>query len=258
MPEITTPYAPGTPCWIDLVAPDQQAAIDFYADLFGWSGEIGPPEMGGYTICRLRDRAVAGITGPIGDETSAKPSWTTYLSDADADATAQAITSHSGTVMLQVTDVSTFGRMLLGADPTGAVFGTWQPLDFPGAGIANEHGSLIWSELVTTDPGRAADFYSTALGLEAEPLADVEGYLTLKVAGRAVGGVRRLESEGLPTDTSHWLPYFAVDDPDSTVDALTKRGGSVLQPPFDMVAGRMALVQDPQGAMFAVIAPKAP
>lgn len=54
MPEVTSPYAPGTPCWIDLSVPDQRAALDFYRDLFGWQGEPGPPETGGYAVCTLR------------------------------------------------------------------------------------------------------------------------------------------------------------------------------------------------------------
>src|SRR5207248_6091067 len=61
MPEVTAPYAPGTPCWVDLAAPDQQAAIDFYSGLFGWTGQIGPPETGGYAVCELKGKPVAGI-----------------------------------------------------------------------------------------------------------------------------------------------------------------------------------------------------
>jgi hypothetical protein len=58
-----------------------------------------------------------------------------------------------------------------------------------------------------------------------------------------------------PGAPSHWITYFAIDDTDSAVDALTRRDGSVLVPPFDMMAGRMAVVQDPQGATFALIKP---
>jgi predicted enzyme related to lactoylglutathione lyase len=62
--------------------------------------------------------------------------------------------------------------------------------------------------------------------------------------------------DNMPAGTpSHWLTYFAVDDTDSTVDALIRAGGSVLMPPFDMMAGRIAVVQDPQGGTFAVIRP---
>ena len=41
MAVVTEPYAPGTPCWVDLTAGDQLAALDFYRDLFGWQGAPG-------------------------------------------------------------------------------------------------------------------------------------------------------------------------------------------------------------------------
>lgn len=58
MPDKNGPYKPGTPCWIDLMVPDQQAALDFYCDLFGWQGEVGPPEQGGYSVCTLKGKPV--------------------------------------------------------------------------------------------------------------------------------------------------------------------------------------------------------
>ncbi len=261
MPEVTAPYAPGTPCWADLAAPDQRAALDFYAELFGWSGEPGPPETGGYAVCTLRGLPVAGIgqTPPVGEGQPTPPTaWTTYLASADADATAAAITENGGRVLMPVTDVMTAGRMLVAADPTGAVFGGWQPVEFIGAQVVNEPGAMVWNELNTSDPGAAAAFYRSALGLESAPMEQVPGYYALTVGGRPVGGMQPL-GEALPPDTpSHWLTYFSVADTDSTVAAVARAGGSVLQPAFDMSAGRMAVVSDPQGGTFAVIAATGP
>ncbi|MFJ9419044.1 VOC family protein [Streptomyces sp. NPDC101227] len=258
MPEVTAPYAPGTPCWVDLAAPDQQAAIDFYSGLFGWTGEIGPPETGGYTVCLLKDKPVAGIMAaiPMGGQPAPPTVWTTYLTSPDADATEQAVGSAGGMVLMPAMDVMTIGRMFIAADPTGAVFGVWQPRDFPGAGIVNEHGAVIWNEINTTDRDAAAAFYETTLGIRTEPLEGAEGYFALSVNGRPVGGLQSMP-EGVPAGTpSHWLTYFSVADTDETVAKLQEGGGSTLKPPFDMVAGRMAVVQDPQGAPFAVINPK--
>ncbi|MFG2192069.1 VOC family protein [Streptomyces sp. NPDC048639] len=263
MPEISTPYAPGTPCWIDLSAPEQQAALDFYRDLFGWQGEIGPPEYGGYANCELHGKSVAGIMSaqPMGDQPPPPTAWTTYFATADADATARAITENGGTVLFPPDDVAALGRMAIAADPDGAVFGIWQAKEFPGAGIANEHGALIWSELATRDPDRARAFYPAALGIGIAPM-EIEGvegmddYFGINAGGRTVGGMS-VQGEDTPKEEpSHWLTYFAVDDTDSTVDALIKAGGQVVRPPFDMPAGRMSVVQDPQGAVFAVITPR--
>jgi predicted enzyme related to lactoylglutathione lyase len=253
MPEVTDPYRPGTPCWVDFMVPDQQAALDFYRDLFGWQGEPGPPETGRYAVCTLNRKAVAGIVTAMAPEGQPVPptAWTSYLAAADADATAQAITDNGGRVLMPTMDVLTFGRMAVAADPTGAVFGVWQARDFIGSQVVNEPGSVIWSELNTADPDAAQAFYP-ALGVEAAPMQGAPGYFSLTVAGRIVGGMQDLDNQPAGTP-SHWMTYFSVDDTDSTVDALTRAGGSVLKAPFDMMAGRMAVVQDPQGATFAII-----
>ncbi|MEV6670893.1 VOC family protein [Streptomyces sp. NPDC051162] len=254
MPDVTGPYAPGTPCWIDLMVPDQQAALDFYRDLFGWQGEVGPPETGGYAVCTLRGKPVAGIMTAMSPDGGPTPPtvWTTYLATADVDVTEQKVTKAGGSVMVPAMDVMTLGRMSVVSDPTGAVAGLWQAKDFPGAGVVNEPGALIWNELDTSDTGAATTFLSAALGIEAAAMEDADGYYALNVDGRTVGGMQGLDKlpEGTP---SHWLTYFAVDDTDSTVDALVRARGNVLVPPFDMMAGRMAVVQDPQGGIFAVI-----
>jgi hypothetical protein len=254
MPEVLSPYAPGTPCWVDLMVPDQRAALDFYTGLFGWQGEPGPPETGGYTVCTLNGRAVAGIGPAMAKEGHPPPPtvWTTYLAVEDAEATASEAAARGGEIMVAPMEVLTAGRMAVVADPAGAVFGLWEPRDFFGAQVANEPGSVVWNELATGDIDAASAFYSAVLGITATPMEGAPGYFGLNAGGRTVGGMMGLEAlpEGTPP---HWLTYFAVDDADSTVDALIRAGGNVLKPPFDMIAGRMAVLQDPQGGVFAVI-----
>jgi uncharacterized protein len=255
MPEVTERYEPGVPCWADLMVPDQQAALDFYKDLFGWQGEIGPPENAGYSVCTLHKKPVAGVMATRAPEgqPAPPPTWTMYLATQDVDAAVHRISENGGTVMIEPRDVMDLGRMAVAKDPTGAVFGLWQAKEFPGAQVVNEHGAVIWSELNTSDLDAAASFYR-ALGIETSPMEGAPGYQALSVGGRTVGGVQGLENSP-PGATSHWITYFAIDDTDSAVDALTRRDGSVLVPPFDMMAGRMAVVQDPQGATFALIRP---
>ncbi|GAA2722717.1 MULTISPECIES: VOC family protein [Streptomyces] len=254
MPDVRGPYVPGTPCWVDLVVPDQREALDLYGDLFGWQGEPGPPETGGYAVCTLRGKPVAGIMTAMTAEGGSKPppSWTTYLAVEDAEAATRTISSGGGTVLYDCMDVLDLGRMAVVADSTGAVFGLWQAKEFIGSQVVNEPGAVVWNELNTADPDTAARFYQQTLGLSAAPMEEVEGYFSLQAAGRVVGGMQDLQNSP-PGSPSHWLTYFSVDDTDSTADALVRAGGSVLKPPFDMVAGRMAVLRDPQGAVFAVI-----
>ncbi|MFD9685046.1 VOC family protein [Kitasatospora sp. NPDC059088] len=254
MPEVTTPYVTGTPCWVDLMAKDQQAALDFYRDLFGWQGQPGPAEFGGYAVCELNGKAAAGIGPAMSPEGMPEPPtvWTSYLATTDAQATQDAIVGAGGTLLAPVMDVGPLGRMLIAADPQGAVFGVWQPGEFSGAQVVNEPGALTWNELHTSDVPGATAFYGEAFGIEIEPAEGADSYWELRVGGRPVGGVSLLANDP-PGTPAHWLSYFAVDDVDSCADVVVKRGGTVLAPPFDMVAGRMTVVADPQGAPFAMI-----
>ncbi|WP_327289977.1 VOC family protein [Streptomyces sp. NBC_01198] len=256
MSEVTGPYAPGTPCWIDLMVPDQQAGLDFYRDLFGWQGEVGPEEYGGYSVCTQKGQPVAGLMKAMamGDQPVPPVAWTTYFAVDDADATEAAVKANGGTVIMPTSDVMELGRMFVAADPFGAVFGAWQAREFKGAGIVNEHGALVWSQLHSPDPAGAGAFYSAVLGLTAGPMPEMPEFEGFQVNGRSIGGVMGMENlpEGTPP---HWLVNFAVDDTDSVVDALVRRNGTVIAPPFDMdKVGRLAVVQDPQGGVFAVVA----
>lgn len=258
MPDVTSAYQPGTPCWIDLAAPDQQAAIDFYSGVFGWAGEVGPKETGGYAVCRLRDKPVAGIMAavPMDDQPAPPTVWTTYLTTSDVEEAAQAVDMAGGTVLMPPMDVMSLGRMCIAADPSGAVFGLWQPVDFPGAGVVNENGAVVWNELNTGDTSAAAAFYRQVLGIEASPMEGAENYYSLQVNGQPVGGMQPMPAQAPEGTPPHWLSYFAVADADETVRKVTAAGGTAVLEPFDMVAGRMAIVRDPQGAVFAVLHPR--
>lgn len=255
MPEVTTPYAQGTPCWTDLMVPDQQAALDFYRDLFGWQGEVGPEEFGGYASCTLKGKAVAGIMKTMTQpgQPTPPPAWTTYFAVDDADAAQAAITANGGILMAEAMDVGSVGRMAVAADPQGAVFGVWQAKDFGGAEIVNEPGAVVWNQLRTTDPEGARAFYRAALGLDSGPMPEMPDFTGFMVQGRVVAGLG--DMAGLPPGTPpNWQVSFSVDDVDSTVDALVRAGGDVLAPPFDMEkVGRMAALRDPQGAAFGIV-----
>ncbi|MER5889478.1 VOC family protein [Streptomyces sp. NPDC001941] len=246
------------------MVPDQQAALDFYRDLFGWQGEAGPPETGGYAVCTLKGRPVAGIMAAMNpDGTVPDPMppavWTTYLATDDADATLDKAGGAGAHVIAPAMDVMDLGRMAVVADPQGAVFGLWEAKSFTGAGIVNEPGALIWNELSTTDTDAAGRFYAEVLPVTAAPseMPGANGYVEWQVEGRAVGGMMTLQ-ENAAGAPPHWLAYFSADDVDGVAAAAERAGASVLAPPFDMAAGRMAVLADPQGAVFAVIAASMP
>src|SRR5580700_11141240 len=107
-----TAWPPGTPCWVDLGVTDIPKARTFYSSLFGWEIQDTPPEAGGYSMCVIGGRPVAGIGQSEGDMPIF---WTTYLASDDADKTAEAIKTAGGRVVVEPFDVMDVGRMLIAA-----------------------------------------------------------------------------------------------------------------------------------------------
>ena len=240
-----THYGQGTPCWIDLSAGDRAAALAFYRTVFGWDFDEPADSRDSYTTARLRGKAVAGIFVP--GRAEIPNAWTTYLASDDVDVAAKAIVDHGGQLLTGLIDVPGTGRMVVASDPTGAAFSAWQGT---GAQLANEPGTLIWNELMTTDPGAARDFYSEVFGVGiGEPFQDEADYTTFAVAGHDVGGIG-LAEPGVPP---HWAVYFGVADTDATVAAVGAAGGRVNREPADTPYGRMATCTDPQGARFSLL-----
>jgi uncharacterized protein len=256
MSQMTT-YMPGTPSWVDLGSPDIEASAGFYATLFGWDvpESENAEQTGGYRQAMKGDKPTAGMM-PLMQE-GQPPAWTTYVSVEDADATAAAVKGAGGTVMAEPMDVMDLGRMAIFADPTGAVFGIWQPGTFTGAGLVNEPGALSWNELNTRDPEAAKAFYGAVFGWDFEDndMGEMGTYTSLKLGDGPVGGMLDMAGRGVPDEVpAHWQVYFAVEDTDAAVDQAKQGGGTVMVEPIDIPAGRFAILTDPHGASFAVIA----
>jgi predicted enzyme related to lactoylglutathione lyase len=250
-----TSYAPGIPCWVDLGTPDVDAAASFYGAVLGWEVPELPnsAELGGYRRAKKDGADVAGVM-PLMQE-GQPPAWSTYVAVTDADATAAAVKEAGGSVIAEPMDVMDLGRMAIFADPTGAVFGIWQPGTFAGAERVNESGALSWNELGTRDPGAAKAFYAAVFGWGARDndMGEMGTYTEWLNGEDSIGGMLDISGR-LPDEIpAHWLAYFAVDDTDATIETVKSSGGNVPFGPVDIPAGRFAVAADPWGAAFAVI-----
>jgi predicted enzyme related to lactoylglutathione lyase len=112
-------------------------------------------------------------------------------------------------------------------------------------------GTPSWIDLATSDAESAKAFYTGLFGWEGETMDEEAGFYTmLRKDGKDVAGLYRGGSEQGPP---HWNTYVTVADVDRTVDKAEPAGGAVMAPPFDVLdVGRMAVVQDPTGAMIAL------
>jgi uncharacterized protein len=254
-------YAPGTPSWVELSSPDPDAAAKFYGGLMGWgTTEAGGEESGGYRMFQLKDKNIAGLMGHMNEGPPTQPTvWMTYVSVADAEETASKVKAAGGSVMVEPMDVMDIGRMAVFVDPTGAVFGVWQPKSFTGADLVNEPGSLCWNEVLTRDADAGKAFYSAVFGWQGRPPAfegAPETYTVWELDGKQLGGMMQMTDEYFPAEIPpHWGVVFAVADCDAVVAKASELGATVTNGPMDMPIGRFAGLIDPQGAAFTVMQP---
>jgi predicted enzyme related to lactoylglutathione lyase len=248
-------YRNGVPNWVDVAVPDLAAATRFYTELFGWDAEDQGEDAGHYTMFSIDGQSVAGM-GPRQGEGGGPPLWGTYLSVGDLDSALVAVEADGGTIAMGRMDVLDAGSMAVVVDPSGALVHLWQPGDHIGCERVNEPNTLVWNELATRDPGAVMPFYTAVVGWEFEPLDhdDPGGYQLIKSHGRIVGGLVPMVGEDWGDLGSHWMTYFGCADADALAARAGELGGAVSVEPFDMPVGRVAVLNDPGGNAFSVIA----
>ena len=255
MPVHEESFAPGTPCWADVMVDDLDRARAFYGSLFGWTFEDLPPEAGGYVMARKDGHVVAGAMAKNPDDPGQVSAWTVYLATDDVEATAERAREAGGVFFLGPMDVLQVGRIAVGADPAGAAYGLWQAKEHTGTDLVDEPGSLCWAESMSRSYEASKTFYADVFGYRLQEIG--EGGFQYSVAtldgDTPVGGIGAIPAAAPADVPSHWMTYFAVADADAAADRVTALGGTVMQPPFDTPYGRMALVAGPQGETFSVM-----
>ena len=120
-------------------------------------------------------------------------------------------------------------------------------------------GTFCWVDLATTDAEGAKQFYTQLFDWTATdvPAGEQGTYTMLEKAGKNVCALYQIPAEMNHAGPSYWLSYVSVEDIDATTAQAQELGGRVLQPVEDvMTAGRMSLLQDPTGAVFALWQPQ--
>ena len=252
------------PGWADLSSADAAASRDFYAKLFGWAAEVVPdPSAGGYGMFKLDGKEVAGV-GPLQNEQQ-PTAWTMYVLVEDADATAKRVTEAGGQVFAPPFDVMQAGRMAIVADPSGAVFGLWQPGEHKGWEVEGATGSVCWVELTSRSFDAAKQFYADVFGwipkkmtVDDPSFTPIVEYTTFSLTDGDNGFAGGMQTPPMvPAEVpSYWQPYIAVDSVDATTAKAKELGAKTLVEPEDIPGtGRFSIIQDPQGAVFGLLQP---
>jgi predicted enzyme related to lactoylglutathione lyase len=113
-------------------------------------------------------------------------------------------------------------------------------------------GHFYWADLQTSDIDGAIAFYAKLFGwTTVEIPGGPAPYCVAQLGGRSKSGLAQLAAGDAARPS--WLAYLTVANVDDTLPRVEELGGTVLQPAFDVMdLGRMALVQDPTGATFAL------
>ena len=245
-------YAQGTPSWVDLATSDDVAAVAFYSALFGWQDQPDPAGPGMTYHMMLKGGRPAGAIFTQDPSQDAPPHWNTYITVADVEAVTARVPAAGGQVHAEPFDVMDAGRMSVIQDPTGGVLSLWQAKAHPGAGVVNEAGALCWNELQTRDLDRAGSFLTEVLGVDVQRQDEPMVYGMIQVGGEDVGGIMQMGDE-MAEVPPNWSVYFATANCDETAAKVKELGGAVIREPWDLMVGRIAVVADPQGAVFQII-----
>lgn len=243
--------SPSRPVWIDLSTSDAAAARDFYSAVMGWDVVVSPdPQYGGYAMARVDGHDVAGI-GPA--QPGAPTAWSLYIHSSDAAGLGERVKTAGGTVVAPAFPVGDIGRMAVFQDPSGAFISAWEPLGMEGF-VGSGPGHFHYAQLNARGVERAIPFYQQVFGWTATAMPGWDGssYTQFSVDGTPFAGAAEMTSMVPAEVPSFWQLFFAVDDVDAAHQRAVDHGGTSIMPPTDAPGARVALVQDPQGAVFAL------
>ena len=197
----------------------------FYGELFGWTAEDAGEDYGHYHNFSKDGALVGGLMRRQPDAGGHPDFWMTYLSSADAKATAAAAADAGGQVLLEPMAVMELGAMAVLGDSTGGAVGVWQPGRHRGFEVHGEAGAPVWHELHTRDHAGAVAFYQRVFGWHTSVVSDTDEFrYTTMTEGEEqwpASWTPRLPARG---DALVLGVYFGVADTDARWGRRAARG----------------------------------
>ena len=242
----STLHVGGKFVFAELVTPHIERAEAFYGALLGWTFRSIPVEGTRYAEAMSGGGDVASLVErPLPPGSPHRPDWLPFISAPDPDRAASVATDNGGKVLFSPRDVPGLGREAVLADPYGGVFAVLHSSSGDPADVEAADGEWIWSSLITPDPQADGDFYRTLFGYDVYPVpGSTSGqHLVTPTPRGAPAGAR-----------ARWVRYVRVDDAGAIAEKAERLGGRVLvQPHPDRDGGTVAILGDPDGAVFGVL-----
>jgi predicted enzyme related to lactoylglutathione lyase len=178
------------------------------------------------------------------------PHWLSHIRVEKLEDAIEKATRAGGKLAAGPFEMGEVGRIAIIADPQGAYISAYEP----GGESPAPEGVFVWDELGTTDADGAQRFYEDVFGWTTQDMGpDYGGYRVFHRGETGIAGVMTVPDASIPP---HWQPYVAVEDPDAIAGKAAELGGSALMEPTDVPkVGRLAVLRDPQGAVFGIIRP---
>jgi hypothetical protein len=252
-----SPVPAGLPCWVEVSCLDEAVTKQFYTGLFGWkygvrrdpaapTGRYWIASMGGTPTSVLYQRG-----------TRSAPGWTLHISVPHTASAAEWVEHLGGTVTLGPMAIPGRGNILHAVDACGAPVVFWEtPEDWEFA--TDEPNAFSGADLNTHDGVAADHFYTKLFTYSCHQIGDGESvdYAEYLIDHTPVLYRYVMGAEYRRDTPPHWMVYFEVDPArgvDATAGQALMLGGSVVVQPYDTPFGRVAILADPDGAVFAVI-----
>ena len=253
----TTSTTRGRYVWHELMTPNPDAAKDFYGKVVGWTTTKFDGSAIDYSMFVANERPVGGVMELTKEaaDMGAAPNWLSYIEVPDVDDTFAKAQELGASVVVPANTVKDVGRFGILRDPQGVVFAVIKSETPPTDETDPQPREFSWHELVTTNADDALDFYRKLFGWEVKGNFDMGEAGLYQMFGRdrfTYGGV--MNKAGDTPAQPYWLHYVAVaDSADAAAERAKEAGATLLSGPMEVPGGdRIAVLTDPQGAVFAV------
>ena len=221
------------------------------------------PGAPAYTILSAGDYGVGGLMAIPADAKAmgARPCWTGYIWVENVDSAAAKLTAAGGAVRRPPSDIPGVGRFAVVTDPHGAHVILFRDSggNPPPDPAPDTPGLVGWRELHAGDGVKAFEFYSSQFGWTKRHGMDMGAMGVYQLFGFAGSDsdAGAMMTRMPQTPGPFWLYYFNVATLDAAVDRVKAKGGKIVNGPMEVPGGQW-IVQalDPEGAMFALVAPK--
>ncbi len=237
--------------WVDLVTPDLKKAETFYTSLFGWT--YAESEINGIPTALIqKDGKVIGSMFEMKKSKSSVWIPAATISASDLDARVKGLKNGGAKIALTSKDAGKRGTQVVLEGKQGEEFSLISGNSYHAQSApSTAEGNFMGAELWASDPQAASSFYQNAFGVSVSQ-QEFEGrpYWFFERDGAPIAGMC---NNPITNQGSQWVNYIYASNPAALADKVTKQGGYVIAAPAENIKqGKVAIVQDPHGAIFCI------